>query len=436
MREPLLTSQQREILRAIVNDPESIETNKRARILLGYDDGLSNEQIAAQVGLSARSVRYWRQSFQQHGMDIFQTNKEKSTGEPPKDEQPSKDIPKNKKPKHDTAETLSHKPPSNHTKKTISTGIEVDDSMQQAGIKVIQYCNNQIIANEEGTRNGEDLESLHDMRVATRRLRAALTIFTPYFPPKSIKRLQKGMKSCGRSLGCVRDLDVFMEKARKDLLNIKELTTAEHQPLIDMWSDDHTQARKDLLTYLDSDEYQLFLQQVSLILESPITLTKKKSDDLNQPKHQRVIECVPLLLYQRFTDVRLFAPLIEKASYEQMHDLRRAFKMFRYTVEFFQEVLGTGAKVIIEECKKIQDHLGDLNDAHNACIIIERYKKTYEEKQKEILLNERQNPLIFLSYLTMKEQQRHELLSSFTDVWQMFYTSSIKQNLALAIAEI
>ncbi len=63
---------------------------------------------------------------------------------------------------------------------------------------------------EPGTRLGEDPEELHDMRVATRRLRAALALFAVVLPVRA-QTYREELGWLGRLLGEVRDLDVQQE---------------------------------------------------------------------------------------------------------------------------------------------------------------------------------------------------------------------------------
>jgi CHAD domain-containing protein len=65
-------------------------------------------------------------------------------------------------------------------------------------------------SHEQGTLKGEDLEALHDMRVAARRLRAFLRIFSDCYPKKKFKKQDQTLQALIRSLGTVRELDVFI----------------------------------------------------------------------------------------------------------------------------------------------------------------------------------------------------------------------------------
>lgn len=74
----------------------------------------------------------------------------------------------------------------------------------------------EMMSNLDGTRAGDDIEALHDMRVASRRLRAALSVFAAAFPPKPFAAIEKEVAKTTDALGAVRDSDVqieFMEAA-------------------------------------------------------------------------------------------------------------------------------------------------------------------------------------------------------------------------------
>jgi CHAD domain-containing protein len=68
----------------------------------------------------------------------------------------------------------------------------------------------ELYKNLEGTIDG-DVESLHDMRVASRRLRAAMSVFESAFPTKQFIPLEKEASRVTDALGDVRDSDVQIE---------------------------------------------------------------------------------------------------------------------------------------------------------------------------------------------------------------------------------
>lgn len=69
----------------------------------------------------------------------------------------------------------------------------------------------ELLRNLPGTRAGDDVEALHDMRVASRRLRSALSVFAPAYPARKFLPLEKQVARITDALGAVRDADVLIE---------------------------------------------------------------------------------------------------------------------------------------------------------------------------------------------------------------------------------
>jgi len=81
--------------------------------------------------------------------------------------------------------------------------------------KILRTRFNEMIAQEEGTLKGEDIEFLHDMRVSSRRMQAVLKIFRAAFPKNMYNNEYAQVRLLIRSLGVVRDYDVFIDKLEK-----------------------------------------------------------------------------------------------------------------------------------------------------------------------------------------------------------------------------
>jgi CHAD domain-containing protein len=99
-------------------------------------------------------------------------------------------------------------------------GFDCDEAFSLAASRVVEVRAGEVFEHGGGVLDLEDIEPLHDMRVATRRLRAALEVFRPCFPRKSYKRALKRVKALADALGERRDRDVsiaflarFLEEA-------------------------------------------------------------------------------------------------------------------------------------------------------------------------------------------------------------------------------
>jgi CHAD domain-containing protein len=306
---------------------------------------------------------------------------------------------------------------------TETTGITATDTLAEAGRKVMCFHFARMLANEKGTRLGEDIEALHDMRVAARRLRAAFEVFGEAFETGALKGYLKGLRATGRALGNVRDLDVFMEKARTYQATLPEDQQPGLEPLFLEWEAQRKRARSEMLAFLDSQEYHSFKRQFNIFLHTPGAGARLSSG--NEPLPRLVCELAPVLIYTRLAAVRAFDPFIAGAPIERLHALRIEFKQLRYAVEYFREVLAKQAEDIITELRGLQDHLGDLNDAHVASQMIETF--ILEQADQE-------NVDVMRAYLTARQEERRRLLESFPARWEQFNRAELRRKLASALA--
>nr|RPI33025.1 MAG: CHAD domain-containing protein [Chloroflexota bacterium] len=158
------------------------------------------------------------------------------------------------------------------------------------------------------------------------------------------------------------------------------------------------------------------------------------SPDLPAPATVRGV--APALIYNRMAAVRAYENILQNASLDQLHALRIEFKKLRYAVEFFREVLGEESREVIQGLKKVQDHLGDLNDARVACQLISEFLAGWELKQELLPLSERRSPKPVVDYLAAKHAERHHLMQTFPKTWEAFNSLQFRKSLANAIAVI
>jgi CHAD domain-containing protein len=314
---------------------------------------------------------------------------------------------------------------------TEKIGIQEGDTLAEGGRKVMLYHFAQMLSHEAGTRLGENIEALHDMRVATRRLRAAFDVFGEAFEPEALKSHLKGLRATGRALGAVRDLDVFMEKAGNYLGTLPEDRRQNMNILLQAWQGQREAARAQMLAHLDSQEYLTFKRKFNIFLHTPGAGVRSLPE--NAPIPDRVFELAPVLIYTRLAAVRAFAPWLGNAPIELLHTLRIEFKKLRYTVEYFREVLGDEAKAVIDELKSLQDHLGDLNDAQVASNIIRAFIDDWEPRQAMLPIHERQNLEEVVNYLAFRLAERHHLMVTFAKAWKRFSRAEFRRNLARAV---
>jgi CHAD domain-containing protein len=99
-------------------------------------------------------------------------------------------------------------------------GFDCDEPFAAAAARVVAVRAAEVFEHSSGVLDIDDTERVHDMRVATRRLRAALEVFEPCFPHKRWRRALKRVRKLADALGERRDRDVaigFLEGCAPDL---------------------------------------------------------------------------------------------------------------------------------------------------------------------------------------------------------------------------
>lgn len=93
-------------------------------------------------------------------------------------------------------------------------GLHAGVSFSAGAAAAIETRTREVFEHTGGVLDTADVERVHDMRVATRRLRAALEVFAACFPRKRHKRLLREVKQLAAALGERRDPDVAIERLR------------------------------------------------------------------------------------------------------------------------------------------------------------------------------------------------------------------------------
>lgn len=221
------------------------------------------------------------------------------------------------------------------------------------------------LQNEPGTRLGEDIEALHDMRVATRRLRAAMATFRPFLTPRMLAfRDEFGVVA--RALGEVRDLDVQLERMDE----WRQAFPPDRAHLLDgieaLLRKRRVAARRRMLQVLDSRRYDRLCERFAKALRSgpPRSFA---------PGRTPVLAVAPDLVERRYRKVRKLGDRIRKSSPpEAYHLLRIEAKKLRYALEFVGNgIYGRPALEFSQRVTALQDLLGLHQDAYVAIDMLE-----------------------------------------------------------------
>jgi CHAD domain-containing protein len=98
--------------------------------------------------------------------------------------------------------------------KAAEIAVAADEPYALAGARIVRARTHELFEYDEGVLDTVDIERVHDMRVATRRLRAVLEVFAPCFPKQPFKAALRDVKALADALGARRDPDVHLEAMR------------------------------------------------------------------------------------------------------------------------------------------------------------------------------------------------------------------------------
>jgi CHAD domain-containing protein len=87
-------------------------------------------------------------------------------------------------------------------------GLNSEDAYTTAAAKIVAVRSREVADHSRDVLDVTDIERVHDMRVATRRLRAALEVFEPCFPAPQHEEALTEVKAVADALGERRDADV------------------------------------------------------------------------------------------------------------------------------------------------------------------------------------------------------------------------------------
>ncbi|WP_405816794.1 CYTH and CHAD domain-containing protein [Streptomyces sp. NBC_01390] len=204
-------------------------------------------------------------------------------------------------------------------------------------------------------------EAVHDMRVATRRLRSTFKSFPEILDRKVTDPIGDELKWLAGELGVGRDQEVLAERLSEALDELAP--TLLHGPVRDRlgaWSRaEHGGARRRLLGVLDSPRYLTLLDTLdAVVADPPVLKAAAKKPDKGLAKAVR-------------KDFAKVSALVEEALEQPpgadrdlgLHEARKKAKRTRYAAEAATPALGGPAKALTKSMKSLQSLLGDHQDS-------------------------------------------------------------------------
>ncbi|MCP5245783.1 MAG: CHAD domain-containing protein [Burkholderiales bacterium] len=248
---------------------------------------------------------------------------------------------------------------------------KLNDSLNtwEAARKLLRHLFRVMRANEPGLRDAVDTEFLHDYRVAVRRTRSLLSQIKHVFPARRLAYFKREFYWLGQVTGPLRDLDVYLltfDAYRQALPKAMQ----EHIASFHVFLKRHRKFEHDrLCRKFESKRYQQLIKEWCDMLDKENiqshrawsqTVASLETINANKPIRQvagkRIVK-----LYKRI--LQEGSSITPESRDEDLHELRKTCKKFRYLVEFFHVFYPENVvRDLLKTLKQLQDHLGEFQD--------------------------------------------------------------------------
>ncbi len=242
------------------------------------------------------------------------------------------------------------------------------ETTARAGVRLVLRAKlDEMCALRDSALDFTDIEGVHKMRVASRRLRSALRDFQPYLAkPVSPNRL----KAVARALGAVRDDDVAVEMMEGLIAEADEDAREGIKRLAFRRRAGREEARAVLASAISDgaleelrEKFTAQLDRAAAETDAGTDATSKRAARRRDARTMRFADAGGEIVRARLRELResgrsLYRPF----DVEPLHEMRIRAKRLRYAIELFTQCWGEPLAPYAAEIAKLQEYLGELHD--------------------------------------------------------------------------
>jgi CHAD domain-containing protein len=238
---------------------------------------------------------------------------------------------------------------------------------------ILESCTGQWLQNMAAAKDGRDSEGVHQLRIAVRRARSALTLFSDGIGEDQRTIWNERLKAVVTATGPARELDVFLADTLPAILAAApEDDSAALHAVASRAAAERERAYADVRAYLAGrDHADMMLDWADWVaLEG---WHETATIDGRQVLAEPVIDLARRLLDKRHKKVKKLGRGFAELSDSERHEVRLALKKLRYGVEFLAQLFpGKAARRYAKAAAALQDVLGQLNDQAETRALLER----------------------------------------------------------------
>jgi CHAD domain-containing protein len=272
----------------------------------------------------------------------------------------------------------------------------------------------------------KDPEGVHSMRVASRRLRSALSDFMPHVNKRSLSSILKQIRSIADALGEVRDQDVAILALEK----LESETPPEFFPtlqkLIDARKEIRRTSRQELKRILVKDR----MKELGDDFDNALTAaTRLKGGMLtSSPYSHSYKDVAKAIIRDRLVELEtLSTSLYQPFEAAQLHEMRIGAKRLRYAVEMFASCWDSDIVLFAKSCARLQGALGRLHDCD---VWIQSFRQEIQESEK---IGLREQTEAFAWLFTHFNDLRHSHFQESFSLWKTWEADQLSEKLREAL---
>jgi CHAD domain-containing protein len=246
------------------------------------------------------------------------------------------------------------------------TTVSTDDPARIALQSILRRYVRVFMSQDPSVRRGVP-DSVHQMRVAARRLRSALKTFGPLVDDVWAKSLREELKWVADSLGAARDNEVLLARllSALDQLPPQDVLGTARQRIEAEVGGDLAAARQHSVEVLSTERYLALVDRLVDAAWDPMTTGLAEA-----PAGEALRDCVGLAWKRLDRDAGRLRRTV--ATDEDWHQTRISAKQVRYAAEAVVPVFGKDAKSLAQRAEEVQELLGEHQDAAIAATVLRR----------------------------------------------------------------
>jgi len=297
---------------------------------------------------------------------------------------------------------------------------EVDQSYQLLSAQYVKTQAERLARELAGCRRAKDVESVHQARVASRRLRAAMRMFDDCFPGKKARRWRKEVRRLTGGLGPARDVDVQAQFVKRSLSELTDgaLRAGVRRLLLRLQQARH-RLQPRVVRAVQRARGSGAVEEMIEVAKATETRLAEEGVSVHSPF---VFLRAERLILRRLEGVLTLQDcLADPADAARHHEMRIATKRLRYTMEICRPVYDERLREFLAAAKQIQTYLGDIHDCDVWTEALPAFRKAERLRTAEYYGSARPFKRLAAGIehlIEDRRRRREEAFAELTDYWR------------------